>query len=629
MGSARTVLLAVAAVVSVSLEYASGFYIPGVAPVEYKLGDNVRVMAVKMTSTKHPLPYEYYYLPFCRPDKLVHRPENLGEVLRGDRITNTPYDIKMGTNVTCQVLCKRDFEEKQVKRFRKFIKNDYRAHWLIDNLPSATKLMVDDEATYLHGFPIGYEDESAASSTNLFNHVTIVVKTHRTNEESVRIVGFEIKAGSFAAKSYSVKDDQTCTVSTNGGAVPQPMKLTDPKSTPGKQQVIFSYGVRFEESEIAWASRWDTYLHMSDTEIHWFSIINSFITVLFLSAIFGVIIVRTLSQDIAKYNEEDDDDVEPTGWKLVHGDVFRTPAHYTLLATFTGTGIQLLGMLMVTLMLALFGMLSPSSRGALVTVAVVTYMLMGLVAGYYSARMYKTMGGQQWKMAAASMALTFPMILFGVCFILNFFLWGKQSSGAVPFTTMIILLIMWFGGSVPLIMTGSFFGFRKEAYSYPVSINQIPRQIPTQPWFLNGPVAVMLAGILPFGAIFIELFFILNAIWENQFYYMFGFLFLVFMVLIISCSEITIVMAYMQLCAEDYHWWWRSFFVSGGCAFYVWLYAMFYFFTKLEVTDTVSTIIYVGYTTLMSLGFFFLTGTIGFYSTFFFVTKIYGAVKID
>jgi transmembrane 9 superfamily protein 2/4 len=58
-------------------------------------------------------------------------------------------------------------------------------------------------------------------------------------------------------------------------------------------------------------------------------------------------------------------------------------------------------------------------------------------------------------------------------------------------------------------------------------------------------------------------------------------------------------------------------------------YAMFYFFTKLEVTDTVSTIIYVGYTTLMSLGFFFLTGTIGFYSTFFFVTKIYGAVKID
>lgn len=58
-------------------------------------------------------------------------------------------------------------------------------------------------------------------------------------------------------------------------------------------------------------------------------------------------------------------------------------------------------------------------------------------------------------------------------------------------------------------------------------------------------------------------------------------------------------------------------------------YAMFYFFTKLEVTDPVSTIIYIGYSSLASLGFFFLTGTIGFYSTFYFVSRIYGAVKID
>ena len=47
-----------------------------------------------------------------------------------------------------------------------------------------------------------------------------------------------------------------------------------------------------------------------------------------------------------------------------------------------------------------------------------------------------------------------------------------------------------------------------------------------------------------------ELFFILSAIWENQFYYLFGFLFLVFIILIISCSEVAIVMTYFQLCGE-------------------------------------------------------------------------------
>ena len=47
----------------------------------------------KLSSTKTQLPYDYYYLNYCKPPKIVNNAENLGEVLRGDRIENSVYTV--------------------------------------------------------------------------------------------------------------------------------------------------------------------------------------------------------------------------------------------------------------------------------------------------------------------------------------------------------------------------------------------------------------------------------------------------------------------------------------------------------------------------------------------------------
>jgi transmembrane 9 superfamily protein 2/4 len=52
--------------------------------------------------------------------------------------------------------------------------------------------------------------------------------------------------------------------------------------------------------------------------------------------------------------------------------------------------------------------------------------------------------------------------VFSVGFFLNFFIWGKRSSGAVPFSTMLAILVMWLGISFPLVCLGFYFGYRKQ-----------------------------------------------------------------------------------------------------------------------------------------------------------------------
>lgn len=46
---------------------------------------------------------------------------------------------------------------------------------------------------------------------------------------------------------------------------------------------------------------------MVNLQIHWFSIFNSFMMVIFLTGLVSMILMRTLRNDYAKYAREDDD----------------------------------------------------------------------------------------------------------------------------------------------------------------------------------------------------------------------------------------------------------------------------------------------------------------------------------
>ncbi|KAG7209377.1 hypothetical protein KM043_015477 [Ampulex compressa] len=637
------------------------FYLPGLAPVNYckdgEITDTcktiIKLYVNRLNTEKYVIPYEYHHFDFCTTDESDSPVENLGQVVFGERIRPSPYQLEFMKNISCESPCKKTYtggnadDEKKLQFIKKGIALNYQHHWIVDNMPVTWCYPLEDGQIYCStGFPMGCfsrESRSQQSSCGinalyhmqktyyLFNHVDLTITYHSGAKEEWGS-GFKANGGRIISVKVVPRSIKHNSVPDCESKVPLELPYDDlPKGQ--KLVITYTYSVKFVENHtIKWSSRWDYILEsMPHTNIQWFSILNSLIIVLFLSGMVAMIMLRTLHKDIARYNqiESGEDAQEEFGWKLVHGDVFRPPRKGMLLSVLLGSGIQVFFMTLVTLAFACLGFLSPANRGALMTCAMVLYVCLGTTAGYVSARIYKSFGGEKWKSNVLLTSILSPGIVFSLFFIMNLIFWAKGSSAAVPFSTLIALLALWFGVSVPLTFIGAYFGFKKRPLEHPVRTNQIPRQIPEQIFYTKPIPGVIMGGVLPFGCIFIQLFFILNSLWSSQVYYMFGFLFLVFLILVITCSETTILLCYFHLCAEDYHWWWRSFLTSGFTACYLLIYCIHFFITKLNIEDAISTFLYFGYTCIMVYLFFLLTGSIGFFACFWFVRKIYSVVKVD
>lgn len=635
----------------------NAFYLPGMAPVSYcekesateTCKSTIEIYVNRLNSKETVIPYEYDKFDLCSDTGEEHSPvENLGQVVFGERIRPSPYKLEFGKPETCQEVCVKKYAPKdkdagnKLTFLRKSIGLNYHQHWIMDNMPVTWCYQVEGQTQLVceRGFPLGcyitkggkkkdtcvlHADMNTPNTFYIYNHVEIVIKYHR-NEDDTKTTPSGANIISARVNPRSIQYNDKCVAGDGPMGIPG-----DPLEK--ELTIRYTYSVRWEEDpQHKWASRWDYILEsMPHSNIQWFSIMNSLVIVLFLSGMVAMIMLRTLHKDIARYNQMDnsDDAQEEFGWKLVHGDVFRPPRNGMLLSVLNGNGVQIFFMTLITLVFACLGFLSPANRGALMTCSLVLYVCLGTPAGFVSARVYKTFGGEKWKSNVILTAFLCPGLVFGMFFILNLILWVQGSSAAIPFTTLLALLALWFGISVPLTFVGAYFGFKKRPIEHPVRTNQIPRQIPDQSVYTRPLPGIVMGGVLPFGCIFIQLFFILNSIWSHQTYYMFGFLFLVFVILIITCSEATVLLCYFHLCAEDYHWWWRSFLTSGFTAVYFFIYIIHYYVSKLELEGTTSMLLYFGYMLIVVFLFFLLTGTIGFFACFWFVTKIYSVVKVD
>jgi hypothetical protein len=399
--------------------------------------------------------------------------------------------------------------------------------------------------------------------------------------------------------------------------------------------IEFSYTATWAETTWPFEKRMELYedsFFAQELDIHWLSIMNSCVLVVLLTGFLALIVMRVLKSDYARYSraDEEEEEQEDYGWKLVHGDVFRFPANKLLFTAFLGLGAQLLAVTALVLLLALGGIFHPSNGGAMYSSLIAIYALTSAVGGFVSGRFYAQMGGTNWSWNLVAQATLFAVPVIVVVLTVNAVALYWKATASLPFTTMVIVLMIWLLVGVPLCVLGGIAGKNTAGqFNAPVRTKNFPREIPHIPLYRRWYTQMVMSGFLPFSAIYIELFYVFSSIWGHSSYQLFGILVVVFAILFAVVSCITVALTYFQLSMEDHRWWWSSFFCGGSVAFFIYAYAIFFFHFRSKMSGALQGSFYFGYMLVICYFFFIVCGSIGAFSSLAFTRYIYASLKID
>ncbi|KAG2391361.1 Transmembrane 9 superfamily member 2 [Vigna angularis] len=390
----------------------------------YNKGDSVPFYANKVGPFHNPSEtYRYFDLPFCSPDKVKEKKEDLGEVLNGDRLVVAPYELDFQIDREPQSICKKTLTVNEVAKFRHAVLKDYFYQMYYDDLPIWG---------FLGKFDSEDKDDPTGVRVHLFKHVH-----------------FEILYNKDRIIDVFIRNDPRAVVD-----------LTQNREV----NVDFTYSAKWIETDTPFEKRLEKYSQTSslshNLEIHWFSVINSCVTVLLLTGFLAIILMRVLKNDFVKFtpDEEAVDDQEESGWKYIHGDVFRYPRFKSWFAAALGTGTQLFTLAIFIFMLALVGVFYPYNRGSLFTALVIIYALTSGIAGYYAASFYYMVEGKNWywegllariaKQGSKLLAVPISFLPFSAIYIELYYIfasvWGHQiyTIYSILFIVFIILLIV-------------------------------------------------------------------------------------------------------------------------------------------------------------------------------------------
>ena len=572
----------------------------------------VPVYVNKAWSVDNPVEtYRVYDFPFCKPVNAEDALMSLGQILRGDRLTTSLYSMPFNIAKSNVTLCEKTLTADELTKFMSAIRRRYVFEMYIGGLPVVVP--------FGSSLTAGEYSLCTSVSFSISHKVDKVVALAASCTSSEKLDPGRKEAVKF---SYSVAWKERADLDADDSWWFQQAQLAN----------VMSY--------VKTGTIGGSISSQSNLSIHWMSILNSLILALMIFSLVLLILVRIVRADLSKFLPEDgvelgEEHDASANWKLLHGDIFRPPAHRMWLCAAVGAGTQLLFVFATLLFIGAVADGVFSHSGGLVSAGVVLYMLSAAIAGFVSARLYHRIGGVKWRWNMLVTSLFFTGPAFAVWAILNTVAIAYNSTAAFPFVTILQLFTMWCLVTIPLTVIGGTVGRQRAAtivkqQPFPVRTNRIPREVPKPDSVVSySVVQYLVCGFLAFMSIYLELKFVFKSVWSSgQFYTLFGILIVAIALLFMLAGVLTVLFTYFQLNAEDYRWWWRSLVSGGSVALYIYAFAVYYYVTS-DMSGGMQSAFFFLYSALIAYAVGLAVGAVSFATTYNFVWYIYNNVKSD
>jgi transmembrane 9 superfamily protein 3 len=588
---------------------------------EFKVGDPLHIWFDKLGPYNNPQEnYPYASAGLCELRESVESSGSMGDALEGSNlIASANMPLAFRKDVTDEQICELPITNDLRDSLAQMLADSYWYSVYIDDLP-AWAFLGERQTLLAPGavFPKNPEEDKAG-------------QLDRIKEAAKSGKGLPVQYRLFTHRTFTIhaKEKQVISIDVEPG---------DATEIVVGETVKLTYSVVWKDAhpDASFVNRYDRYLETKffEHKVHWFAILNSFILCLFLCTVVGLILMKTLRRDFSRFTADEIDDIDDLqsaddgGWKHVHGDVFRQPPHFLAFSALYASGCHVAAVFLMALLLAIVG--SMYQRRGIRWAALVVYMVTTGLNGYQGGKLYRMYSGNNWKNAMIAQVMLIPAVGGSIFVIINAVALLHGSVHAVRAFRVLQGLVLYTFTALPLHVLGTLVGRRgARDYTFPARVHHLRRPVPAKHWAVI-PGLFILGGFVPFGCMFIEMYYLFSAFWSyNKVYYVYGFLFAVAVVLTIVIVNVSITCTYVLLNVEDYRWHWSAFLCTATTGVYVFIYSVVYYFHSTSMSGILQFVYYFGSTFAFAAAVALYAGAVGYTGSAWFVHLIYGNVKVE